>query len=184
MIIPNYLRKISSVVESSNISELVSMRCTCGNITFKVYENEKNQSRNVNSEILRIDGKLYYVKRNIFGKIKEKNEINQQTELERKVLMIKCEKCNESYDIFDNYLNGYDAQLNNLQKKNVKMYKKFDNMKVFVKIINDLSYEEFKSDIGNNDVSYETYLSSFSYIEVYGYDCREKRIKILSYETA
>lgn len=190
MLVPKYLEEITEVTKKSNNKELLKIRCKCNHnyfIAYKFFDKYINVKQKFN-EIIRIDNKLYYVKRNFFGKIKEKIECNESCfRKQRTVVKIKCEKCGLEYILFDNYKYGYDATINfkdNFDDFDTTKFKIVYNLpvEVYIKLYQDLSYEQFKDDFQNID--YETYLNSFSNIDIYGIDSKSKKIKICSEETA
>lgn len=93
------------------------------------------------------------------------------------------------YVLFDNYRHGYDAvvlQQESCVPKNEITYdfKKVYSqpIEVFVKIYQDISYDQFKDEFENTD--YSSYLNSFGNIDIYGKNLKSKKIKICSEETA
>ena len=193
MLIPKYLEGISEIVNASKNIEEVRIKCKCGHSNFFVYE--FTDANNVNfkpcfSEIMRENDKLYYVKRNFFGKIVKKIECeNMSLKKQRKIIKVKCEKCGQDYILFDNYKHGYEAaitkQENLTSEKEIEFnFKKIYSqpIEVYVKIYQDISYNEFKEEFENMD--YTAYLNSFSNIDIYGKNSKLRKIKICSEETA
>lgn len=192
MSVPAYLQAISQIAKTTNSYELVKIKCTCGCTFFQVYkyfEPEKIVKRGFN-EILRKNDKLYLVKRNFFGRIVQEIEyVDESNKRPRNIVKVKCQKCGREHIIFDNYKHGYNATITSFENtgmiENVKgdfqkVYS--DEIEVFVKIYQDISYEQFKDEFSN--LNYETYLNSFGNIEIYGVNSKLKRIKILSEEVS
>ena len=193
MLIPKHLEEISEIIETSKNNEVAKIICNCSHSHFIVYE--FCESDNVNAkpgfhEIIRENDKLYLVKRNFFGKIIEKIECgNMFLKKQRKIIKAKCEKCGSEYVLFDNYRHGYDAvviQQESYASKNeiTFVFKKVYSqpIEVFVKIYQDISYDQFKYEFENTD--YSSYLNSFSNIDIYGKNSKSRKIKICSEETA
>ena len=102
---------------------------------------------------------------------------------------MKCEKCGLDYILFDNYKHGYDAVIIQQESCAFKNEITFDfkkvysqTIEVFVKIYQDISYDQFKDEFENTD--YSSYLNSFSNIDIYGMNSKSRKIKICSEETA
>ena len=193
MLIPKHLEEISEIVETSKNIELVKIKCKCNHIHFIVYEFCDPDNVNVKpsfNEIIRENDKLYLVKRNFFGKIVGKIECGNVFEKkQRKIIKVKCEKCGLEYVVFDNYKHGHDAVMTLQDNSNSSVYtnenfKKiyFQPLEVYVKIYQDISYNQFKDEFKNID--YASYLNSFSNIDIYGINSKSRKIKIFSEETS
>jgi len=193
MLIPKHLEEISEIIETSKNSEIAKIKCKCSHIHFIVYEFCESNNANVKSgfnEIIRENDKLYLVKRNFFGKIVEKIECGNMFEKkQRRIIKVKCEKCGLEYVLFDNYKHGYDAVIAQQESCTSKNEITFDFKKaysqpleVFIKIYQDISYNQFKDEFGNID--YSSYLNSFDSIDIYGINSKSRKIKICSEETA
>lgn len=193
MLIPKHLEEISEIIETSKNSEVAKIKCKCSHIHFIVYAFCESDNANVKpgfNEIIRENDKLYLVKRNLFGKIVDKIECaNMFEKKQRRIIKVKCEKCGLEYILFDNYKHGYDAviiQQENCASKNEitfdfkKVYSQ--PIEVFVKIYQDISYNQFKDEFENTD--YSSYLNSFSNIDIYCMNSKLRKIKICSEETA
>lgn len=106
-----------------------------------------------------------------------------------KIVKVICEKCGLEYVIFDNYKHGYDATfieakedfLNDVEPKNFKKTYP-QSLEVYIKIYQEFSYNQFKNEFEN--VNYDSYLNSFSNIDIYGTNSKKKKIKICLEETA
>jgi len=193
MLIPRHLEKICDIIETSKNSFVAKIKCKCGCNHFIVYEFIEFNNTNVKpvfSEIIRENDKLYFVKRNFFGNITEKLECeNTFGKKQRKIIKVKCEKCGAEYVLFDNYKHGYDAVFSKKEISDSKdeiafKYKKAfpQSVEVFVKIYQDVSYDQFKEEF--EDIDYSTYLNSFGNIEIYSMNSKSKKLKICSEETA
>lgn len=193
MLIPKHLEEISEILETSKNSEVAKIKCKCSHIHFIVYEFCESDNANVKlgfNEIIRENDKLYLVKRNFFGKILEKIECGNMFEKkQRRIIKVKCEKCGLEYILFDNYKHGYDAVITQLENCASKNEITFDFKKaysqpleVFIKIYQDISYNQFKDEFENID--YYSYLNSFGNIDIYGINSKSRKIKICSEETA
>ena len=192
MLIPKYLKEISEIIKTSKNFEITKIKCKCGYNHFFVYE--FCESTNANDklgfgELVRENDKLYWVKRNFFGKIVKKIECdNTIGKKQRRIIKAKCEKCGMEYTLFDNFKHGYDAviQQDSCISENEtpfdfrKVYSQ--PIEVFVKIYQDISFDQFKEEFKNID--YSNYLNSFSSIDIYGINSKSKKIKICSEETA
>ncbi len=191
MAVPKYLQDISESIELSKYSETIKLKCRCGHILFKVFEN-CNAAKKISgfSEIIRENGNLYLIKRNLFGKIVERMECKNTFALkQQKVIKAICDDCGKEYIIFDNYKHGYDAVLNFRDgsvaiSSNDVGFKPCSPrpMQVYVKIYQDISYEEFQNEFCG--LCFEDYLCSFSNISIYAIDSQSRKIKIHSEETA
>lgn len=192
MLIPKYLQEISeSVVVSKNV-EKIKIKCNCGHSHFYVYvvEQDTPKIKSGFSEIIRQNNKLYLVKRNFFGRIVKKIECDDLfNKKQRKIVKVKCAKCNKEHILFDNYKHGYDAIINNIEDNylNLDSSVKFklsysQPIKVYLQIYQDISYDEFQQEFEN--LNFETYLCSFSNIDIYGLNTKLRKIKICSEETA
>lgn len=192
MLIPTYLQTISQLVKTTDSYELIRIKCKCGCTSFIVYEHSDPIDKRISpgfNEVLRKDNRLYLVKRNFWGRIiKEiecENIFNKQP---RKIVKVKCSKCENEYIVFDNYKHGYNAMAFSnstklLEDICVNFRKSYPgNMEIFVKIYQDISYAQFHDEFENAD--YETYLNSFGNIEIYGVNSKQKKIRILSEETS
>lgn len=192
MLIPKHLQLISNVVKSCKTSEVAKIQCNCGCNRFIVYKYteplELHTKSNFN-EIIRENDQLYMIKRNFWGKIVEKIECSDMfNEKPRNVVQVKCEKCNSEHIIYDNYKHGYDAVITT--DTNATFFDSFtkliqvnpQSLEVFVKIYQDISFNEFKEEFENLD--FDTYLDLFSGIDIYGITSESKRIGIYSEETA
>lgn len=89
--IPSYLKEIANDVKVKNDSTKFTLKCRCGCEDFYLFKKERSKEDKKNENIMlkylvkkiskknkieEIDGKLYYVKKNIFGKItKEEVEV-------------------------------------------------------------------------------------------------------------
>ena len=193
MLIPKHLEEISEIIETSKNNEVAKIKCKCSHNHFIVYEFCESDNANVKpgfNEVIRENDKLYLVKRNFFGKIVEKIECGNMFEKKQRIIIkAKCEKCGSEYVLFDNYRHGYDAvvlQQESCVPKNEITYdfKKVYSqpIEVFVKIYQDISYDQFKDEFENTD--YSSYLNSFGNIDIYGKNLKSKKIKICSEETA
>ena len=193
MLIPKHLEEISEIIETSKNSEVAKIKCKCSHINFIVYEFCESDNANVKpgfNEIIRENDKLYLVKRNFFGKIVDKIECGNMFEKkQRRIIKVKCEKCGLDYILFDNYKHGYDAVIIQQESCAFKNEITFDfkkvysqTIEVFVKIYQDISYDQFKDEFENTD--YSSYLNSFSNIDIYGMNSKSRKIKICSEETA
>lgn len=193
MLIPKHLEGISEIIATSKNMEVVKIKCKCSHSHFIVYEFCESDNTNVKpgfNEIIRENDKLYLIKRNFFGKVVEKIECENMFEKkQRRIIKAKCEKCGLEYVLFDNYRHGYDAvitQQESCASKNEitfnfkKVYSQ--PIEVFVKIYQDISYNQFKDELGNID--YTSYLNSFDNIDIYGINSKSRKIKICSEETA
>lgn len=193
MLIPKHLEEISEIIETSKNNEVAKIKCKCSHSHFIVYEFCESDNANVKpgfNEIIRENDKLYLVKRNFFGKIVEKIECGNMFEKkQRRIIKVKCEKCCSEYVLFDNYRHGYDAVVIQQESCASKNEITFDFKKVysqpievFVRIYQDISYDQFKDEFENTD--YSCYLNSFSNIVIYGINSKSRKIKICSEETA
>lgn len=193
MLIPKHLEEISEIIEASKNNEVAKIKCKCSHSHFIVYEFCESDNANVKpgfNEIIRENDKLYLVKRNFFGKIVEKIECGNMFEKkQRRIIKVKCEKCGSEYVLFDNSRHGYDAVVLQQESCVPKNEITFDFKKVysqpievFVKIYQDISYDQFKDEFENID--YSSYLNSFSNIDIYGINSKSRKIKICSEETA
>lgn len=191
MLIPKHLEEISEIMKTSKNNEVAKIKCKCSHTHFIVYEFCESDHANDESgfkEIIRENDKLYLVKRNFFGKIVEKIECGCMFEKQR-IIKAKCNKCGLEYVLFDNYKHGYNAvivqQENGASKNEINFnFKKVYShpIEVFVKIYQDISYNQFKDEFEN--VDYASYLNSFGSIEIYGINSKSRKIKICSDETA
>ena len=193
MLIPKHLEEISEIIETSKNNEVAKIKCKCSHTHFIVYEFCESDNANVKpgfNEIIRENDKLYLVKRNFFGKIVDKIECGNMFEKkQRRIIKVKCEKCGLEYVLFDNYKHGYDAVITQQEscasKNEITFYFKkaySQPIEVFIKIYQDISYDEFKDEFENID--YSSYLNSFDNIDIYGLNSKMKKIKIYSEETA
>ena len=193
MLIPKHLEEISEIIETSENSEVAKIKCKCSHIRFIVYAFCESDNANVKpgfNEIIRENDKLYLVKRNFFGKIVEKIECGNMFEKkQRRIIKAKCEKCGLEYILFDNYKHGYDAVITQQESCALKDEIIFDFKKVysqpievFVKVYQDITYDQFKDEFENID--YSSYLNSFGNIDIYGLNSKSRKIKIYSEETA
>ena len=190
--ISKHIEEISEEINTSKYSKRMKIRCRCCSSHFIV--NAYYEPRNINvghnfNEIMRENDKLYMVRRNFFGKIVEKIECGNIFEKkQRKIIKVICEKCGAEYTIFDNYIHGYDAiasqEIKPLDETELKKYekKKYESLEVYVDIYQDISYEEFKEEFA--DMNYDKYLNSFSNIDIYGINFKNRKIAILAEETA
>lgn len=108
---------------------------------------------------------------------------------QRRIIKVKCEKCGLEYVLFDNYKYGYDAVITQqescVSKNEITFHFKkaySQPIEVFIKIYQDISYDEFKDEFENID--YSSYSNSFGNIEIYGLNSKLRKIKICSEETA
>ena len=198
MLIPKYLQEISNSMKAGRNFEVAKITCKCGCEHFIVYKYSAPTKFTIKpgfKRIIREDDKLYLIKRNFWGKIVAKIECETLTdEKPRNIVKVKCEKCGLEYVIFDNYIHGYDAivtlhddtsshndtTLHDVPASFEQAY--LQPLEVFVKINQDVPYEDFQEEFPNLD--FEAYLTSFDSIEIYGMTPKSKKIKICSEETA
>lgn len=193
MLIPKYLEEISEIIKTSKNYEIVKIKCKCGHNHFIVFEFSEPNDLNIKSgfnEIIRENDKMYLIKRNFFGKIIGKIECKNMFEKkQRRIVKAKCEKCGLEYVLFDNSKHGYDAVITQQESCASKNEITFDFKKayskpieVFIKIYQDIDYNQFKEEFENID--YSGYLNSFSNIDIYGINSKSRKIKICSEETS
>ena len=193
MLIPEYLQEISETIKKTKNTVTIKLKCNCGGSDFKVYKSVEQDIVDIEhgfKEIIRDNGELYLVKRNFFGKIIKRIKCdNMFCEKPRKIIKVKCEKCGIEHIIFDNYKHGYDAIINkyegNAANSNDLVEFKLcysHPMEVFLKIYQDILYDDFKEEF--HDLDFNTYLYSFSNIDIYGVASKNKKINIYSEETA
>ncbi len=191
MIAPRHLQEISELIQTKKFFEVIKLKCTCGHTHFKVYENVESDTDGVNlkyNEIIRENYKLYWVKRNLFGKIVQRVEcVDTPFKKQRKIIKVHCDACGKEYIIFDNYMHGYDAIMNYKKESNTILNSGFtlchsNALTIYIQLYQDASYEELQEEF--NELNFEDYLCSFSSILIYGFNSKSKRINIHSEETA
>lgn len=192
MLIPKYLQEISESVEISKNTEKIKIKCQCGCSHFYVYENAEQDNSIIKpgfNEIIRENDKLYLIKRNFFGKITDRIECGDKLiKKQRKIVKTKCKNCHKEYIIFDNYEHGYDAIISKIEYEDLTLENSSEfelcysqPIEVFLKIYQDITFDEFKEEFDNLD--FDAYLCSFSSIDIYGMSSKLKKIKIYSEET-
>lgn len=194
-IVPQYLLDFATNIKEKNNSAILNLKCQCNNeyfILFKNEETKEDKARRKKWEILLkkyndggysdSSGNIYLIKKKLFGIKSEEIKINK-SEISNTVSIIKakCSKCGKEYVIFDNTKNGYDAvvdniEIKNLNKNNVSYSYKAINTKdtiIKVKIINDLTYEEFVKEFPKYTI--DNFKNAFSEISIYS--LKDKRYK-------
>lgn len=226
--VPEYLKQIAKITKEKPSFIILDLICTCGCTDFYVYQNKKNPDDEKKEKELeqklskrpllsltdwvdKTDGKRYWLKRNLFGKIVVKvpaPEFAGGDWRDHNVIKIKCDKCGQEHIIFDNKKHGYDAFADEFDKKHgcyafadeekrecsceaiEFSQKKFKGSKdnlagIRIQIRNSSSLDEFlEGEEGN--VSEKEHSNAFSDITIYGNvkDLNGKKVDIFSEETA
>ena len=198
---PEYLKPL--VIETNEIKNILhcKIQCPCNHSLFTVYKNRlpdeelkrmaewENIVSEFNGGYSDRDGNMILTKKNIFGKIVKELKINKNSIPNPvEIVKIKCSNCGKEFIIFDSSKHGYDAftekhSINADQYDFIPIKPKdgtFSEIKI--KIINDLTYEEFLEDIGAK-LSKEDYTNAFSYISIEA-NIKGKWVEVFSKETA
>lgn len=124
--IPSYLKEISKEIYSDKKSTKIQIKCTCGCDDFKLFkrrkskeeiEIEKQYEKQLIKEFGRglemqsdSNGKVFMIRRNFFGKIIKKVEIDKlDIPVFKNYIRAKCNYCGEEFTLFDENIHGYDA---------------------------------------------------------------------------
>lgn len=193
MLIPKHLEEISAIAKISDSRKIVKIKCKCNHCLFKVYEfieNNNNINNKLNFDKTINEERVYWIKRNFFGKVIEKKESeSRDSKKTRRIIKVKCEKCGLEHVLFDNYKHGYEASTtnkeNNILDKNKNLtYKQIylEPLEIYLRIDYNISYKQFQNKFIN--VDYYNYLNSFSYINIYGINSKSKKLKIYSEKTS
>lgn len=199
-IIPDYLREFASKVEKGTQTVSFMVNCKCQSTKFYLLENEETVEERTEREefeklLKNYDGKAYSDKNgNIFLSTKGvlgfgKKKIQLQKDsipFQIRVIKAKCSDCGREILLFDNRKYGYDAIVEPHQnaRQELKFLEESRNEKaveIFMKIWNDLSYEEFIEEKGEGTV--EEYSNAYSNIEIYTIEGGKKK-KVFEKETA
>lgn len=202
-VLPEYLKPFVAEVKEVNEVLHCKIRCSCNHDSLftvcknilsaeeqkKIKEWEKFVSE-FNSGYSDKDGNLFLTKKNFFGRVVKKVEIDKKSIPKSvDIIKIKCANCGKEFVIFDSSKHGYDA-FTECYSVNVEQYsflpikyKNYDQFsEVEIKIKNDLTYEEFCDNIGEN-LSKEDYSNAFSFISIEA-SIDGKKVEIFSKETA
>lgn len=124
--IPSYLNNIAQKIGDKGNCSRLGIKCTCGCEDFylivkKKTTDEIQAERDFEKQITKQfgkrvelqsdnDGKVFYVKRNLFGRVVKKAEVNNFTSKTFKnYISIKCSACGCEYTLFDERMHGYNA---------------------------------------------------------------------------
>lgn len=212
MIVPQYLENISKIVKQSKSNVTLKLHCQCGLSEFKVFKNRPIEADRVAKDQWEKlingrfdygnveqysdqDGNRFIVRKNLFGKVIDKAKLNDMPRYsETNIIKIICNHCGKEHIIFDNRIHGYDAFIDNNDNFSYngiefaqKKFKGSNNnlLEIEIKIYNDLSFEQFCSQI-SKEATIEEHSNAFSDITIYGnvIDLNYKRVTVFSEETA
>ena len=190
-ILPEYLLEISTNIKrKKNVIEF-DIVCPCSCNTFQILINEPTdiEQKNISrwEELLNVydgggysdkSGNIYLVKKGFFGIKSKKIKINREDIPDfANIVKIECLNCKKEYILFDSRQHGFDSTVEDSivhHEECTFRIKENNATNIGAKIINDLIFE------GN--IHTKQYSNSFSYIEIYKIDGRNKRI-IFSAET-
>lgn len=145
--IPSYLKEIANDVKVKNDSTKFTLKCRCGCEDFYLFKKERSKEDKKNESIMlkylvkkiskknkieEIDGKLYYVKKNIFGKITKEEVEVPNVKLFKNYISAKCDLCGNEYVLFDENIHGYDSVY--LKEESMNIDKKYNKEKAEIKI--------------------------------------------------
>lgn len=187
MILPKYLFQYACDIIEKKQEVVFNIKCNCGHRHFLFGKNQDvNVTNNVfddywksfsvpifsiGSAIDHKNGKEYYYGSTFFGIRIGKFYKEDLPKLDcHNIIKVRCTNCGEEFIVFDNYLYGYDSldkrnkKIEILQEKDFLWNKKPFEMQI--KILNDLTMEEFKETIEKN-IETDEYSNLFSYIGVY-----------------
>ena len=199
-IIPDYLREFASKVEKGTQTVSFMVNCKCQSTKFYLLENvetieERTEREEFEKLLKKYDGKTYSDKngniilstKGILGFGKKKIQLQKDSiPFQIRVIKAKCSDCGREILLFDNRKYGYDAIVEPHQnaRQELKFLEESRNEKavgIFMKIWNDLSYEEFIEEKRGGTV--EEYSNAYSNIEIYTIYGGKKK-KVFEKETA
>lgn len=161
--IPSSLSKVG--VEFSNKSDCsqIHIKCICGCDDFYLFKRRKNtdflkKEKEYSNEVIDRygkgfemmsdeNGKVFMIKRNLFGMIIEKSEYNKRNIPHfYNYLSVKCRNCSKEYVLFDERIHGYNACIDNcditLELGNIKFSNEFHKVDVIVYYSSDIKDDE------------------------------------------
>lgn len=213
MLVPNYIKNISNIIKQTDKKVEVLLSCDCKEKYFYLYVNKplledeiaKEKWENlINSRFKKGNvyqysdhqGNVFIVKKNIFGKIIDKEKLNTMPKYtDTKIVKIKCKSCSKEYIIFDNRIHGYNSSIDNenstITYDNItfsqKRIKNSNNgaVKIIIKYENSENYEDYVK--LNEIISKEKYSELFHYIAIYAFqeqNYKSKKLLLFSEETS
>lgn len=197
---PLYLSKyLINQIEKKDVL-ILRIGCECGCSSFRFLENfEDKETEHKEKKLMSMFAKTneryidpdtkakYFVKRNIFGKIKIKIP---ESELDNfgsaRIVKAVCTSCKREIILFDSRYHGYDAVVGNkqnLDKNRQYQYREMANqiMQLEIELLQDIPYDEFLDEFGLELA--ENYSNAFSYITIYGLDEKGRRHRLFEEET-
>lgn len=137
-------------------------------------------------------GRTYWYGSTFFGihvgKFYDDMRNKEDSEKNINVIKLKCSNCGKEIIAFDNRLYGYDAvteikptEIHDLKYRIIKLQPDTNSTKIEIKVINDLSYNEFLECTQDN-FNEKEYSNAFSTIIIYAIT-NNKRKKIFEEET-
>lgn len=211
MLVPNYIKNIANKIKETHEKVEVKLSCDCKEKYFFVYINKplvedeiaKAKWENlINTRFKKGNvyqysdqqGNTFIVKKNIFGKIVDKERLNDMPKYtDTKIVKIRCISCGKEYIIFDNRIHGYNSSIANenttITYNNITFFQKkikYSNngaVEIIIKFENSENFEEYIK--LNKTISEEKYSELFHYITIYGFlEENSKKSLIYSEETA
>ena len=199
-ILPEYLREFASKVQNDTQTVSFIIKCKCQNTKFYLLENEETSEERAKREefeklLEKYDGVPYSDEngniilstKGILGIGKKKMHLQKDAiPFQIKIIKAKCSDCGREILLFDNRKYGYDAIVDppKTAMQELKIIEKNQYGKaveIFMKIWNDLSYEEFIEEKGGGII--EEYSNAYSNIVIYTIDGNKKK-KVFEEETA
>ncbi len=209
--IPHYLKDIAVLEKQKDTWVHFSLKCTCGNDHFFIYENYLNKeekalekphydalaeiydgniptARTWDENGKRHDWRLLEPLKGLEGAREEIIVPERPYFSGITVISVKCTACGKEHLIFDCRIHGYDGMTTEVTKETEEYVphlrlKCKDIVSLTLKIENSESFEEFTKDC---DLGFtpEQYSNAFSWLMIYKIDKKGKKTKIFDLETA
>ena len=157
MKIPSYIYSFATIIKENKHIICLSIRCSCGCNLFLLQSNCVQCSADKQKKRMAGDIRLNA----------GDAEADHQKTLTH-IICARCADCGKIIVLFDNRLHGYNALVGGLKTDGEKEPLPFFDAvphQIELKIINDLTYEEFVDD-WEMDVPEDTYSNAFSYIAI------------------
>lgn len=165
--IPSYLKDIGKEIHSNKESTKIKIICTCGCEEFKLFKKKKSKEyikleKEYEKQFIKefgrgfemqsdLNGQVFIIKRNIFGKIVKKIEVKKlDIPLFKNFISAKCSSCCREYILFDENIHGYDAIIEKNQGGTIVESKQYSDESQKIELIvyyNDDNEEENINDL-------------------------------------
>lgn len=174
--IPSYLNGITKQINNNDNCIRLKVECPCGCEDFYLFVKKKTNGEiqadmDLEQQLVKqfgkkfefqsdIDGKVFVIKRNLFGNIVKKEEIDiNNRDTFKKYVSAKCSYCEKEYILFDERIHGYDACVSNSIIDSSKDVKKYSDETQKIEIF--LSYNDVE------EGCFDDYTIAFGRIKIF-----------------